>query len=46
MSDAVASVSISLVVLGAVIAVDTWRTARVPGEQVTGTLSKADAGQD
>jgi hypothetical protein len=26
--------------------VDTWRTARVPGEQVTGTLSKADAGQD
>jgi membrane-associated phospholipid phosphatase len=46
MSDAVASVSISLVVLGAVIAVDTWRTARVPGEQVTGTLSRADAGQD
>ncbi|MDQ1060206.1 membrane-associated phospholipid phosphatase [Arthrobacter globiformis] len=41
-SDAVASVSLSLVVLGAVIAVDTWRTARVPGEQVTGELSKAD----
>jgi len=42
-SDAVASVSLSLVVLGAVIAVDTWRTARVPGEEVTGELSKADA---
>jgi hypothetical protein len=39
----VASVSLSLVVLGTVIAVDTWRTARVQGEQVTGELSKADA---
>lgn len=42
-SDAVASVSLSLVVLGAVIAVDTWRTARIPGEEVTGELSKADS---
>ncbi|MFE5838426.1 phosphatase PAP2 family protein [Arthrobacter sp. NPDC056493] len=42
-SDAVASVALSLVVLGAVIAVDTWRTARVPGERVTGELSKADS---
>jgi membrane-associated phospholipid phosphatase len=40
-TDAMASVSISLVILGAVMALDTWRTARVPGEQVTGTLSKA-----
>ena len=38
-SDAIASVSLSLMVLGAVIAVDTWRTARVPGEPVTGVLS-------
>ena len=45
-SDAVASVSLSLVVLGAVIAVDTWRTARVPGEAVTGELSKADSPAD
>ncbi|MDP9933981.1 undecaprenyl-diphosphatase [Paenarthrobacter nicotinovorans] len=34
-TDAVASMSLSLVVLGAVIAVDTWRTARIPGEEVT-----------
>jgi membrane-associated phospholipid phosphatase len=40
-TDAMASVSISLVIFGAVMALDTWRTARVPGEQVTGTLSKA-----
>ena len=40
MTDALASVAISLVILGAVIAVDTWRTARIPGEQVTGTLSQ------
>lgn len=44
MTDALASVSISLVILGAVIAVDTWRTARIPGEPVTGTLSKAETG--
>lgn len=42
LSDAIASVSLSLVVLGAVIAVDTWRTARIAGEEVTGELSKAD----
>ncbi|WP_309978559.1 phosphatase PAP2 family protein [Arthrobacter oryzae] len=41
-SDALASLFISFVVLGAVIALDTWRTARVPGEQITGELSKAD----
>ncbi|MCU1548747.1 MAG: phosphatase family protein [Arthrobacter sp.] len=45
LSDAGASLSISLVILGAVILLDTWRTARVPGEQVTGTLSKAHTGQ-
>lgn len=46
LTDAIASVSISLVILGAVMAVDTWRTARIPGEEVTGTLSKADTGRD
>jgi undecaprenyl-diphosphatase len=45
-SDAVASVALSLVVVGAVIAVDTWRTARVRGEAVTGELSKADSPAD
>lgn len=45
-TDASASLSISFVVLGAVIALDTWRTARIPGERVTGTLSKADAASD
>ncbi|MFE4229795.1 phosphatase PAP2 family protein [Arthrobacter sp. NPDC056886] len=46
LTDALAAFSISLVVLGGVIAVDTWRTARIPGEQITGTLSAADASQD
>jgi membrane-associated phospholipid phosphatase len=45
-TDASASLSISFVVLGAVIALDTWRTARIPGERVTGTLSKADTSHD
>jgi membrane-associated phospholipid phosphatase len=45
-SDALASLSLSLVVLGAVIALDTWRTARIPGERITGTLSKAETGKD
>jgi undecaprenyl-diphosphatase len=45
-SDAVASVALSLVVVGAVIAVDTWRTARVRGEAVTGELFKADSPVD
>lgn len=44
-TDALASVCISLVVLGAVIALDTWRTARIPGEQITGTLSTEDTSQ-
>ena len=46
MTDALASFSISLVVLGAVIALDTWRTARIPGERVTGTLSKTDTSRE
>jgi membrane-associated phospholipid phosphatase len=46
LSDALASVSLSLVILGGVIAVDTWRTARVPGERITGELSKADSPGD
>ena len=45
-SDALASVSLSLVILGAVIVVDTWRTARIPGEKITGELSKADTSTD
>lgn len=45
-SDALASLTISFVVLGAVIALDTWRTARIPGERITGVLSKADTSQD
>jgi undecaprenyl-diphosphatase len=45
-SDALASVSLSFVILGAVIAVDTWRTARIPGEKITGELSKADTTTD
>ena len=45
LTDALASLSISFVVLGGVIALDTWRTARIRGEQITGTLSKADTSQ-
>jgi membrane-associated phospholipid phosphatase len=45
-SDALASLSLSFVVLGAVIALDTWRTARIPGERITGTLSKAETSKD
>lgn len=41
LTDTLASVALSLVMLGAVIAIDTWRTARVPGEEVTGDLSTA-----
>jgi membrane-associated phospholipid phosphatase len=32
-TDALASVSLALMILGAVIAVDTWRTVRLPGER-------------
>jgi undecaprenyl-diphosphatase len=46
LSDAAASVALSLLILGAVIALDTWRTARIPGERITGELSKADAPGD
>jgi membrane-associated phospholipid phosphatase len=46
LSDALASLSLSLVILGGVIALDTWRTARIPGERITGELSKADAPRD
>jgi undecaprenyl-diphosphatase len=45
-SDVIASVAVSLVVLGAVIAVDTWRTVRIPGESLTGGYSKADTPAD
>jgi undecaprenyl-diphosphatase len=46
LSDALASLSLSLVILGAVLALDTWRTARIPGERITGELSTADAPGD
>ncbi|MDN4644559.1 phosphatase PAP2 family protein [Arthrobacter sp. PsM3] len=42
LTDALASLSISFVILGGVIALDTWRTARIRGERITGELSKAD----
>lgn len=40
LSDTLASVCISLALLGIVIALDTWRTVKVNGEKVTGKLSK------
>ena len=46
LTDAMGAFSISLAILGGVIALDTWRTARIPGEQITGTLSAADASAD
>lgn len=46
LSDALASLSLSLVILGGVIALDTWRTARVPGERITGELSTAEMPKD
>ena len=46
LSDALASVALAALILGAVIALDTWRTARIPGERITGELSKADAPGD
>ena len=45
-TDALASLSISFVILGAVILLDTWRTARIPGEPVTGELSKHETAAD
>lgn len=46
LSDALASITLSLVILGAVMALDTWRTARIPGERITGEFSKADVPGD
>lgn len=46
LTDTLASFSLSLLILGGVIALDTWRTARVPGERVTGELSKAETPRD
>jgi membrane-associated phospholipid phosphatase len=46
LSDALASLSLALIILGAAIALDTWRTARIPGERITGELSRADAPGD
>lgn len=40
-SDTTASVALSLVILGAVIAIDTHRTVRVAGETISGPLSQA-----
>jgi undecaprenyl-diphosphatase len=39
-SDTTASVALSLVILGAIIAVDTHRTVRIAGEPVTGPASQ------
>ena len=38
--------ALSLLILGGVIALDTWRTARIPGEAITGELSKAESPRD
>lgn len=46
LTDALASVSISLVILGVVVAVDTWRTSRTPGEPVVGKLSETGASRN
>jgi Membrane-associated phospholipid phosphatase len=40
LTDTAASVSLSMVIVGVVIAIDTRRTVRVPGEKVTGELSR------
>jgi len=42
-TDALASLSISFVILGAVMLLDTWRTVRIEGEPVTGKLSKEES---
>jgi membrane-associated phospholipid phosphatase len=39
LTDVSASVALSLVVVGTVIAIDTWRTVRVPGERIEGEYS-------
>lgn len=40
LSDTLASICLAMIILGIVIALDTWRTVRVPGERVKGGLSK------
>jgi undecaprenyl-diphosphatase len=40
LSDTMASIALSLVILGAVIAIDTHRTVRVKGEPISGPLSQ------
>lgn len=45
-TDAVASLSLALVILGGVMALDTWRTARIPGESITGELSTGNSQKD
>lgn len=39
-SDTTASMALSMIIVGTVIAIDTKRTVRIPGEQVTGEYSK------
>jgi membrane-associated phospholipid phosphatase len=43
LSDTLASLCLAMVVLGLVMAIDTRRTVRVPGERVTGELSKVQS---
>ena len=40
LSDTLASISLAMIILGIVMALDTKRTVRIPGEKVTGELSK------
>lgn len=45
-TDAFASFSLALVIMGGIMALDTWRTARIPGEPITGGLSTAESPGD
>lgn len=40
LSDTLASICLAMVILGLVMAIDTRRTVRIPGEKVTGELSQ------
>lgn len=40
LSDTLASICLAMIILGIVMALDTRRTVRIPGEKVTGDLSK------
>jgi undecaprenyl-diphosphatase len=39
-SDTAASIALAMVIVGAVIAIDTMRTVRIPGEKIEGEFSR------